>query len=151
MVELRGVATRWIYYNGRNSASVGTGQQIMVHSTDAIYMYDAYGSNTSAYISTSSIDVSQNTVFSFYHNGTSLKKRQYGAQYDSDVTAGTYNPAASFVNAIGYTPFDGKIYSIIVANYTSTLDIQRLEGYICHRYGAEALLASDHPYRYTAP
>ena len=146
-----GVATRYAYYNGKIGNPTGLGQQIQVYSNDTLIMYDAYDGDSNKYLSTSPVNVSQNSVFSFFHNGTSLIKRQYGAQFDSDVTAGTYNPAGANVNAIGYQLFDGKIYSLIVANYTSALDVQRLEGYICHRYGAQALLASDHPYRNVSP
>ena len=145
------IGTRWVYYNGKNNTSGGSGQQIMVHSNDNIYMYDAYDGNSSKYLSNTAINGSQDNVISFYHNGTTLIKRQYGTQYDSDATSGTYNTATANINIIGRNPFDGDIYSLIVANYTSDLDVQRLEGYICHRYGAQALLASDHPYRNVAP
>ena len=98
---------------------------------------------TNTYSAGNPLDASQNSVFAMYHDGTNLKKRQYGAQFDTDVTSGTYNPAEAYVNSIGSINFDGKIYSIIIAKYTSDADVQKLEGYMCHRYGAQALLASD--------
>ena len=146
-----GVTTRFVYYNGRNSGTFGAGQQIMGHSDDTILIYNAYDSSSFLYNAGSNLNVSQDSVFAIYHNGTSYIKRHYGAQIDSDVTSGVYSPAIAHINAIGATNFDGKIYSLIIANYTSALDVQRLEGYICHRYGAQALLASDHPYRNEAP
>ena len=146
-----GVASRWVYYNGPYSPTAGKGQQIQAYSNDKIYMYNAYDGNSNTYAASNTLDVSQNSVFAMYHNGTTLIKRQYGAQFDTDVTSGTYNPAAADTNSIGYQSFSGKVYSIIVAKYTSDLNVQRLEGYICHRYGAQALLASDHPYRNVAP
>ena len=146
-----GGALRHIYFNGVRNSSTGSGQQIGAYVGDAFTFYSAYDSNSSKYISSSTLLASEDSVFAFYHNGTNLISRLYGAQIASNVTSGTYNPAIQSINAIGYPNFDGKVYSIVVANYTSALDVKRLEGYICHRYGAEALLASDHPYRHVAP
>ena len=146
-----GVISRWVYYNGRNNDTAGSGQQVMAFTSNDLYFYSAYDSNSSKYFFNSPLNTSQDSVFSMYHNGTNLIKRNYGVQFDTDATSGTYNTAANVVNSIGYLNFDGKIYSIIVANYTSDADVQRLEGYICHRYGAQALLASNHPYRNVAP
>ena len=146
-----GTAFRYIYRQGNFNPSTGTGQHIQGYSDNKIYMYDTYNSNSTIYQATSLLNVSQDSVFAMYHDGTNLKKRQYGAQFDTDVTSGTYNPATASINAIGYFGFDGDIYSFIVANYTSDADVQKLEGYICHRYGAQALLDAAHPYRNVAP
>ena len=146
-----GTAARYAYYNGYNNNTTGSGQQVLAGNADTMYMYDSYAGNSNTYAAFQAINGSQNSQFTMYHNGTSLIKRQNGAQFDTDVTAGTYNPAVANINQIGSGAFDGKIYSIIVASYTSAIDVQRLEGYICHRYGAEALLSSDHPYRNVAP
>ena len=146
-----GVANRYIIYNGRVSSTTGVGQHVMFNSNDKLYMYDAYDSNTAKYVDSQAVNVSQDSIFSFYHDGTNLIKRQYGTQFDSDVTSGTYNVAIAILNLIGRPPLDGVIYSFIVAKYTSDLDVQKLEGYICHRYGAQALLDSSHPYRNEAP
>ena len=97
-----GVTGRFIYRNGVFSPTVGTGQMIQAHSNDNMYMYDTYDSNHSIYQANSPLDVSQNSIFAMYHDGTNLKKRQYGAQFDTDVTSGTYNPATANVNSIGY-------------------------------------------------
>ena len=148
-----GVASRYIYYNGKNGANpLGAGQQIQAYSNDTIIIYDAYDANSSAgSIGMGTINANQNSIFSVYYNGSAVIGRQYGVQTGTITPAGTYTPAAASSNAIGLSSFDGKIYSLIVANYTSALDVKRLEGYICHRYGASALLASEHPYRYVAP
>ena len=146
-----GTSNRLVYSNGYNNATTGSGQHVLISSGDSLFMYDTYGSNSTTYGSGSALDVSQNSIFSLYHNGTAFIKRQYGAQFATNNTTGTYNPAVANVNAIGSTAFDGKYYSMVIAKYTSALDVQRLEGYICHRYGAQALLASSHPYRNVAP
>ena len=147
-----GVNGRYVYYNGFYSGTTGSGQLIAAGTTDAVVMRDSYDGDVNKYIGTSpTMNSSQDSLFAMYHDGTNLVKRMYGAQFDSDVTSGTYNTASGNVNLIGVPPFDGKVYSIIVANYTSALDVQKLEGYICHRYGAQALLASSHPYRNVAP
>jgi len=146
-----GAGYRWVYYTGNSNAASGSGQQILFHSNDTTVMYDAYDSNSNKYLASTPLNVNQDSVFSFYHDGTNLVKRQYGAQFDSDITAGTYNPATISKNQIGAPAFDGKIYSFIIANYTSAADVERLEGYICHRYGAQALLDASHPYKSVAP
>ena len=146
-----GVSNRYLYHNGFLSSTVGRGQFIQFYVSTKIAMYDAYDSNSSKYVATSDIDASQNALFCMYHNGTSLVKRLGGAQFDSDVTAGTYNPSDGNYRDLGSFNFDGKIYSFIIATYTSALDVQKLEGYICHRYGAQALLAAGHPYKSVAP
>ena len=145
------VAYRWVYYNGYYSNTEGTGQQIQGYSDDKILMYDAYDSNANKYSGGEQLNINQDSVFSAYHNGTAFVQRQSGAQYRTDDTSGTYNPAGANINSIGSTNFDGKIYSLAIANYTSAADVERLEGYICHRYGAQALLNAAHPYRNVAP
>jgi len=146
-----GVASRYVYYNGRVSGTVGSGQIVQAYSNDILYMYDSYDRNINKYTGTNALNVSQNSIFAMYHDGTNIEKRQYGAEFDSDVTSGTYNPASVYVNQIGYSNFNGKIYSFIIANYTSAADVEKLEGYICHRYGAQALLDASHPYKSVAP
>ena len=146
-----GAANRHLFYNGRFDASAGAGQLITAGTTTGVSMFDAYDGNISKYTAASQLITSQDSIFTMYHDGTNLVKRHYGAQFDTDVTSGTYNPASANTNALGLQGFDGKIYSLIIANYTSDTDMKRLEGYICHRYGAQALLASSHPYRNTAP
>ena len=145
-----GVNNRYIYYNGRINDVSGAGQQIQAYG-DIIFMYDAYDSNSYIYSGADPIDVSQDCIFTMYHDGTNLVKRKYGVQFESDVTEGTYSTAVESTNVLGAQSFDGNIYSFIIANYTSDDDMQKLEGYICHRYGAQALLDSGHPYRNEAP
>ena len=146
-----GVASRYIYYNGQYSSTVGTGQEIAANASNVILMWDAYDGDITKYVGTSPLNSSQDSLFAMYHDGTNLKKRQYGAEFDSDATSGTYNTANAFINQLGSNNFNGKIYSFIIAKYTSALDVQKLEGYICHRYGAQALLNASHPYRNVAP
>ena len=142
---------RYIYQNGKDDASTGTGQIIAADSSNQLIMWDAYDGDVGTYVGATILNSSQDSLYVMYHDGTNLKKRQNGAEFDSDVTSGTYNTATANINRLGYIGFDGDIYSFIIANYTSDLDVQKLEGYICHRYGAQALLASDHPYRNEAP
>ena len=146
-----GANFRYVYYNGYISATTGSGQAVIAASNNKTYMYDTYDGNSNTYLLGNLLNVSQDSVFSYYHNGANLIKKQYGTQFQSASTSGTYSPAVSNINAIGQQSFDGKIYSFIIAKYTSALDVQRLEGYICHRYGAQALLDSGHPYRNISP
>ena len=147
-----GANFRYIYYNGKTGTTDATGHQLFVTDADVLHLYAAYDANSNnGGFNLGTLNANQNTIFSLYNNGSIFTGRQYGTQQGTRTPTGTYNPATAITNAIGTISFDGKIYSLIIANYTSVLDVQRLEGYICHRYGAEALLASDHPYRNIAP
>jgi len=54
-------------------------------------------------------------------------------------------------NAFGAESMDGWIGEIIITDYLSDADRQRVEGYLAHKWGLEANLPASHPYRYAAP
>jgi len=48
--------------------------------------------------------------------------------------------------------FGGKVREIISFNsYVKTADLQRIEGYLAHKWGLTANLSSDHPFKNSAP
>jgi len=50
------------------------------------------------------------------------------------------------------TLLNGKIAEVIVVNsFLSDEDIQRIEGYLAHKWGLEGDLAAEHPYKSVAP
>jgi hypothetical protein len=57
-------------------------------------------------------------------------------------TAGTTN-AASLTGAIGEI--------IVTASVLSTLNRQKTEGYLAHKWGLTASLPADHPYKTVGP
>jgi len=49
-------------------------------------------------------------------------------------------------------PFSGVIYEFVFCpTALSENDRQKVEGYLAHKWGLEANLPSDHPYKSTAP
>ena len=49
-------------------------------------------------------------------------------------------------------PFGGDIGELLVLPYIATVDsVQRVEGYLAHKWGLTANLPSDHPYRWMPP
>ena len=54
--------------------------------------------------------------------------------------------------AVGGNPMTGDIAEILVGGATlDTNERQKIEGYLAHKYGLEANLPSDHPYKSAAP
>jgi hypothetical protein len=54
-------------------------------------------------------------------------------------------------NASGSKQFTGKFAEVIVCDDVTTETRQKVEGYLAWRWGIEAKLPTDHPYRYSAP
>lgn len=78
---------------------------------------------------------------------------------DMDTTGTTNTGSISNSNvldigatAVGGNPMTGDIAEVLVGGATlSTVDRQKIEGYLAHRYGLEGNLPSDHPYKSAAP
>lgn len=84
-----------------------------------------------------------------WHDGTALSRAGGSSQTINTASGTTY---------IGATPeqpqtyFDGYIYEIVVVTGTVDSDTrQKIEGYLAHKWGLEANLPADHPYKSTAP
>ena len=52
---------------------------------------------------------------------------------------------------IGHSSFAGKIGEFIVLNSSSSIDRQKLEGYLAHKWGLTNSLPDLHPHKYTYP
>jgi hypothetical protein len=60
--------------------------------------------------------------------------------------------AAGTSGTLNAVPLTGAIGEIIVTpSVLSTLNRQKVEGYLAHKWGLEANLPNDHPYRTTGP
>jgi hypothetical protein len=50
------------------------------------------------------------------------------------------------------TYFNGAMFEVVYApSMLSTLDRQKVEGYLAHKWGLTANLPGDHPYKIAAP
>jgi hypothetical protein len=94
---------------------------------------------------------------SFNQSGTLFRGRFNGA---SDFAAVNSNGGFSSTNypknikniGGGVATFNGPIFEIIVtASYESLDNVQKLEGYLAHKWGLTANLPADHPYKVNPP
>ena len=77
-------------------------------------------------------------------NGNEIKQ----FAYDNDTAN---NPAYLGTRAAVAPTLNGTIYEAICFINSSDDDRQKAEGYLAHKYGIQANLPSDHPYKTTAP
>lgn len=84
--------------------------------------------------------------FSFYRNGTLIGTDTTGSQ-DAAATASAFRLGAA---KDADTKFIGDVAEFIVCSaILSATERQMIEGYLAWKYGLEANLPSDHPYRNT--
>lgn len=118
------VAARGTSLSQANSAN-GT----VPPNTDAIYSFGA--------------DIAGDSVFGFF-NGTQV------CSSNADLGTGNFGTAPITIGAFP-TPsayFGGSIYEVIVyPTILSTLDRQKVEGYLAWKWGLVANLPADHPYK----
>jgi hypothetical protein len=67
----------------------------------------------------------------------------------AQLAVGSLAGTAGTTNAVSLTGAIGEI--IVTASVLSTLNRQRIEGYLAHKWGLTANLPSDHPYRWMPP
>ena len=86
-----------------------------------------------------------NTTATPYYNGTAMTTK------NGNMGSGTVGFALG-AKIDGIQPWDGPIAEIVVTNTVlSTENRQKLEGYLAHKWGLTANLASSHPYKSTLP
>ena len=75
-----------------------------------------------------------------------------GLEISGTSTNGSSSPYdnSEFLD-IGRSSFVGKIGEFIVLNSTSSIDRQKLEGYLAHKWGLTTSLPYSHPYKYNYP
>lgn len=91
-------------------------------------------------------------------NGSTLNLRHNGTEYTGTTSATAINAdrfhvggsAASAVAAPGVdSELNGYIAEIVVA--AASVDLQKIEGYLAHKWGLLANLPNDHPYKTVGP
>ena len=115
------------FRSARPATTVGlqsTGVQMLAYNADPVSAYN--------------IRFSGNATFT---SGSFTATSDYATNLD---LLGRAKNAGTFLN--------GKIAEVIVINsFLSDEHIQRLEGYLAHKWGLEGDLPADHPYKSTAP
>lgn len=70
-----------------------------------------------------------------------------GYTFDSNLYIGAFRAAGNLV----YSPAIKFAEIVVNSTLLSTLDRQKLEGYLAHKWGLDANLPSDHPYKSYGP
>lgn len=94
-------------------------------------------------------------VLSSRTNASGANEWKDGTSVLSSTTAYAYQDTATQMQfgrrADGVTAFRGDVGEIVVTQFLSTDNRQKLEGYLAHRWGLSGNLPGDHPYKSAAP
>jgi hypothetical protein len=138
-VQLTAVGTTFIL-----NRATGTSASGLIEQTENISM------PTTAQILGS---VQSATAGTAYRNGTATATNsatKASLTFRPLLLGGQYDSAAGLGATQQYWP--GYIAEFVITQATlSTLDRQKLEGYLAHKWGLAANLPSDHPYKTVAP
>lgn len=86
-----------------------------------------------------------------YTNGTSIGTGTTQSLANFSVEDGGYVGSGRAVSGLNRY-FDGKISEVIILPEVATTETrQKIEGYLAHKWGLEADLPADHPYKNSAP
>jgi hypothetical protein len=98
----------------------------------------------------SSVNYAATTLTLFRNGAQDATKADFQSAGSTPNDAGN---ASLFNNIFGDTNnFTGSMFEVIVGHSTpSTLDRQKLEGYLAHKWGLTANLPDTHPYKYQIP
>jgi hypothetical protein len=106
----------------------------------------AYNSNTALY----GVRLDYSTAnIQLYENATQSLSTTIQTAGNTSDTSGSFTIGAQ---VSGTLPFLGIVAEMLVINSAASTDTRRkLEGYLAHKWGLEANLPSDHPYKTNAP
>jgi hypothetical protein len=93
-------------------------------------------------------------VVAYTENGTIYRTRINGVQGGSDITAGISTKTLGQLRIGRFDPgaIDTAFASFGIGSGTvSLLEVQKLEGFLAHRYGMTGSLPADHPFKTNAP
>lgn len=105
---------------------------------------------------------SQNTILGIQYDGSGSSATDFIARLDgtgqSIVSSGALGFAAETGFSIGARPvqnlayYNGRISELIfIQSQVSLLNLQKIEGYLAHKWGLTANLPADHPYKTVEP
>lgn len=80
----------------------------------------------------------------------SINGTAFSGSHSQTLTAGSTLRIGTWSTSTTYR-LNGSIRELIIANPMVDADLQRLEGYLAHKWGFAASLPVSHPYRYAKP
>jgi hypothetical protein len=142
--------------------------------TDAVYLQGGSPARTATYVRSTTADNDTGSDFvatagvmtsgAFfvmvgYHSNTSIVCRLNGTPGSTDTTTNNLkNLSTSIVGASYYNDakadyWPGEIGELIILNTLGVglTEAQKVEGYLAHKWGLEANLPNDHPYKTVGP
>lgn len=130
-----------------NSASFSLSRNI------ALQEYFLYRNNAS--VATIATTYSQASIIGAIYNGTNGTLYEDGTASTSGASVGAFGKTATlsiFNTVAGTETWVGKVSEIVMASSAlSTINRQRLEGYLAWKWGLESSLPSTHPYKLLPP
>jgi hypothetical protein len=130
---------------------------VEIKSDGGVYWGDT-PSNYRTYSGGSFFVVNTGTFFTLIKTGSGAGTAHVGGTLNTSFTnnGGLGNtPALGAAFILGQYPnlfYDGKMAEIIISNYSwDTSERQQVEGYLAHKWGLQANLPVDHPYKNAAP
>jgi len=129
---------------------------VEIKSNGGLYWGDTT-SNYRTYDGGSFFVVNTGTFFTLIKTGSGAGTAHVAGTLNSHSSGGlsdTPTLGAAFILGdypSGYS-YDGKMAEIIISNYSwDTSERQKIEGYLAHKWGLQANLPNDHPYKNAAP
>jgi hypothetical protein len=129
---------------------------IEINSDGGLYWGDTT-SNLRTYSGGSFFVVNTGTFFTLIKTGSGNGTAHVAGTLKSSFSGNLGNtPALGTAFILGDYPngysYNGKMAEIIISNYSwDTSERQKIEGYLAHKWGLQANLPNDHPYKNSAP
>jgi autotransporter-associated beta strand protein len=156
----RGQEGRWVLYRCLSDGGLGSGTQYNMVLQQGVLpgsVLKVADSSTSAKINGFVLDRSTSGSCKIWDNGTNTASATFtGNTTDfnspDELWIGAYQSASGTTPPTAGSYLNGKIAEIVVASTNlPTSDRQKLEGYLAWKWGMEANLPADHPYKSAAP
>jgi hypothetical protein len=130
---------------------------VEIKSDGGVYWGDT-PSNYRTYSGGSFFVVNTGTFFTLIKTGSGNGTAHVGGTLNTSFTNNGGlgdTPALGAAFILGQYPgifYNGKMAEIIISNYSwDTSERQKVEGYLAHKWGLQANLPNDHPYKSSAP
>lgn len=134
------------YYKDQASTAVIQSVSFTTNNTTSTSNYGIYG------FVTDEAALASGTTYGFWINGTGYQTASTSNTLGTDNVADPFNVGVNHPSGINKNFFNGKVAEIILIDgELGTVDRQKVEGYLAHRYALTGLLPASHPYKTISP
>jgi methionine-rich copper-binding protein CopC len=154
-----GQAGRWVLYRATNGGNLGSGAQYNAVLQEGVLpsvVLQVANSSTSARINGFVLDRSTSGSCKIWDNGANTASATFTGN-TTDFNSADQLWIGAYQNASGTTPPSGGYLNgviaevVVVQTAMSDTDRQKLEGYLAWKWGMQANLPANHPYKSAAP